>query len=334
MTVDVNETFFQAKKNHLKVLNEEYLALYEQMSGTLDAADKVAIKKKIEIKENEIQSLGNEINELRSSYRKSSVRWEEKLHRINYKKVGSILKKIFKPLRKKEGAALFVIEKSHAMGGKWCAEKIKHHIYEEIGSRIKHTDVAFATFQSVDELSLLNKLAEFCNDECLFDLVDIEKSIQIISKNIFDSLESGHTFLLEIDIHSFLPDNRFLLWFANDFWAPLTNQLQAISNQKEKIRLIAVMKVRGPVPKPCLPENICCSRTNFSSCKFLKLPLQKWTEAEICDWLFNYSDLSSERIGLEGDEIKQMARNIHYITQGTPQDVYHFLFEEMTQYAS
>lgn len=139
---------------------------------------------------------------------------------------------------------------------------------------------------------------------------------------------------IQIDIYDLSSQDTFLDWFVQRFWCKLLGRLPEISQKHPLIRFVAVLSVRGSIPKDFLLSDLCCKSNKFDSKKILELPLKKWTEQEINNWLLNFSGLTATNIGVSPEEIKRMAENIHRVTEGQPRDVYNELMEEMSKRVS
>lgn len=340
MTMGMNEDPIQMLQNTLQLLFAKYSAALSQKSRTLNDVDKVVLDQQIKQIESEIKTTQAALDALRllqsspsRNYRQVSRGWEEELHKIDYSRVESGLNTAFSALKQREGSALFLIRKSRPMGGKWCIQKVKHHIQSHLGNVIVSRSIGFSAFQKMNSVEFLNRLAEQFAVDVQPTPTNAQSYIQTIIDKIFNSLTSGNIFLLEIDIYTLNPQDTFLTWFVNKFWLPLVSQLPAVSSHKHKVRLIAILAIRSSIPKPCLPATICCNRSSFNGGKILELKLQKWTEVEIRDWLFEFSGLTVQSNRLADEAIIQMAEYIHQETNGLPNDVYHELMDAMTQCA-
>jgi hypothetical protein len=153
-------------------------------------------------------------------------------------------------------------------------------------------------------------------------------------KKIYGSLCGGNVFLIQIEIPYLDAKSTFLDWFVHQFWRPLVRQLPMVRITSPLVKVFAVITVRGNVDKACLPEDLCCPKQQFHSEKVSKLPLQKWTEEDICNWLVKFSGLMSLAKGLTHPEIEQIARAIYQVSNGRPIDVYHELMKTMTHKVS
>jgi hypothetical protein len=340
MAVEISETIIQTKEAHLQVLAKKYQAAYAQKAKALNETAQVSLDQEIAQLESEMQKTQDEIDELRKpqqsrnvNYRKEFVDWEEDLHKIDYSKVESSLNQVFKSLKTQEGSALFLLRKSRSMGGKWCIQKVKRRIQEDLGTLVAPCEIGFTASQQASSVAFLSRLAERYSVDIQPTPSNLSSCTHAIADHIIGSLTSGNIFLAEINLYTLNPQDSFLEWFVKDFWLSLVGRLPAISRQKKKVRLIAILAVRDSIPKACLPSAICCKKANFDGGKILELPLQKWKKEEICDWLFNFSGLTAQSTPLGDTEIDAMAQNIHAVTNGIPHDVYHELMDAMTQHA-
>ena len=338
MTMEMNAEFvqikIQAKKEEYKLLLEKYKQVNAQKLRTLDDVDKVTLNETVRQLEAQIEELLVELDQLRKpqqsstqTYRQATHAWQENLHKINYARVTSTLNTVFGQLQQQEGSALFVLRNSRSMGGEWCIRKVKQKISSELGTLVAPCNVNFAPHQTAESITFLNSLAERFPIDPVVTPTNLTSAIDRVIDKIFQSLRSGDILLMEINIYSLNPQNSFLEWFVNTFWLAL------VSRQKPRVQLLAIVSVRGSIPKSCLPTTLCCKKTNFSGSKILELPLQNWKKDEICNWLFHFSGLTQQTDQLTDDDIAQIAQTIHDSTAGEPKAVYDELMETMQQYA-
>lgn len=258
----VNEAFIQTREDEIRLLTQQYQENWRKKLTTLNASDKVTIDQEIEQLEAKMRLLQSELDDLRTPHRVENVKhrntfrdWEDKLHKIDFSRVESALQPIFRNLSRREGAALFILRKSRTMGGKWCIQKIKYRIQDDVGNLI-FREIGFTAYQTIDSVSFLNRLAERFKVDVRVDSSNILRSTQTIIDGILGSLPSGNTLCLEINIYKLNAKDAFLEWFSRDFWMPLVQQLSNIAQQRPRIRLLAIIAVRDSIPNPCLPPEI------------------------------------------------------------------------------
>ncbi len=129
---------------------------------------------------------------------------------------------------------------------------------------------------------------------------------------------------------SFEPQNEFLEWFVNSFWQELVTKISARRSDHPFIKVVGVIAVRNVIPKPALSPEFCCTKQNFSGKKILELPLQKWSDKELYEWLWKHSKLSG--LGYEPAQIQQMAKVIYQDSeQGEPCKAYNQLMEALKE---
>lgn len=329
-----NEEQIRIKKKYQQELINRYEALYAQMARTIQEADKRAIQNSINDLDIEIAQLGNEIKKIGTSdakyndvYRGYSIDWEEKLPQINFSKSKSIIKYIFDQFEKQqEEQALFLLQRNSSMGGDLCIKHIKS-LLQKMGTWYPPCEHGFPPHQQANPIDFLNTLAS------KFTVEPIENNVQTYTRTVVhkicDALRSGNIFLIQVEIYSLNPQDTFLKWFVNEFWNELVQRVSIHRGNHPFIRLVSVIAVRGMVPQFCLQPSWCCTKQRFDGKKILELPLQFWTEVEICNWLWRFSGLDAPHIGRTRSEIEQMARVIYEVSEGKPSDVCNELMEAL-----
>jgi inactive STAND/Effector-associated domain 9 len=332
----INQNLISIKKKRLNSLVKQYEAAYNQLSSTLNATDTVIINNQIKDLETEINKLESEIDNLKlrshqidsSKFHSQYLRnWKEKFPEIDFEKTNQILESTFKKFKNQEGAALFLLQNSSSMGGNLCIKNIKSKL-QGMGSWYPPHKYEFSSLQEANIIGFLNSLAQsFPVQHC----DNIPTYTDEIINKIYASLSSGDIFLIEIDIRDLNSQHIVLDWFVQQFWCKLLGRLPEISQKKRFIRFVAVLSIRGSIPKDLLSD-LCCKSNKFDSKKFLDLPLKKWTDKEIKNWLFNFSGLGAPPIGVTPQQIERMAENIYLdANKGEPYGVYNKLIAEMSE---
>jgi inactive STAND len=338
--MDFNEVKILAKKKESELLTKQWEAVYAK--ATLNSAEKPLLVEQANQLEEQINVLTNEIDELRKvsasvdknpvlqsqAYRGSCNNWEDNLYRIDFAKVAKDLGKICGQLEDQEGAALFLLQNSQAMGGKWGVQTIRNRL-QGLGTWYPPLEFVFSQHQTVNPMDFLCALAQKFDSQ-----IGQSHETRIISdliEKIYGALCGGHVFLIQIEIPYLDAKSTFLDWFIHQFWHPLVRQLPLACETSPLVKIFAVITVRGAVDKACLPDHLCCPKQKFDQEKVLKLPLQKWTEADIRNWLVKFSGLMSPAAaGLTRTEVENIAQSIHRVSDGRPIDVYHELMNTMT----
>lgn len=138
---------------------------------------------------------------------------------------------------------------------------------------------------------------------------------------------------LSTTTYLFEDKNSFLEWFVQDFWSELINQISVRRKQHPYIKIVGVIAVRNVVPKAALSPAVCCTKQTFDNIKMLELPLQKWSDKEIYEWLWKHFKLSG--LGFDQSRIQQMAKSIYEESdQGEPCKAYAQLMEALRQSVS
>ena len=334
----INESLIDSKKKCLKLLYNRYNSANEQWATTLNESDKPSIQVTINRLETEIKQVEGEIDSLKLGlhqidssklYSQYLRNWKEKFPAIDFEKTNQILESTFKKFKNKEGAALFLLQNSRSRGGDLCIKNMKSKL-QGIGTWYPPHKYEFSSLREANIICFLNSLAQaFPVQHC----DNISTYTDEIINKIYASLSGGHIFLIEIDICDLSSQYAVLGWFVQEFWCKLLGRLPAISQNNPCIRFVAVLSIHDSIPKDLLSD-LCCKNNKFDSKKLLELPLKKWTNEEIKNWLFNFSGLTAPSIGVTPQEIERMAENIHRRTKGEPYRVYNELIDDMSKLVS
>jgi hypothetical protein len=329
-----NEELISAKENYLQTLTNQYKALYQQLSGNLSEADKVSIKEQIDHKQEEIQKVSAEIDALRQTgapgnkaYRAYSLQWEEHFPKINFSRSKKIIDDVFKPFEDQRGAALFLLQQNRSMRGDLCIQHIKS-VLQSLGTWQAPATFEFMPHRPTNPSDFLKSLASRFEIQSIAE----DPTLMEVIRGICQSLQSGNVLLIQVEVYCVDPRDNFLVWFIQQFWQPLINEVAVLDQERPLIRVVSVISVGNIVPRECLPAELCCTTKKFHPQKLLELPLQKWTEKEICTWLFKFSNLTA--VGLKRSDIETMAKNIYLVSEGRPSEVYSELMHVMTQKVS
>jgi uncharacterized protein YoxC len=318
---------YQVKCQKLKDAQQRLAALTDDIQGITkqqggaESKDQPRLKRELDDKYQEMDDVAKQIDDLnaelavgdespvvqRQVYRNAGNHWEDNLHRIDFAKVTKNVGEICQQLENQEGAALFLLQNSQAMGGKWGVRTIKDRL-QDLGTWYPPLEFAFSPHQTVNSRDFLCAVAQKFNGSMDYDTES--KLVTELIKKIYGALCGGQVFLIQIEIPYLDAKSTFLEWFVDQFWCPLVRQLPLVGETSPLVKVFAVITVRGTVHKACLPEHLCCPKRQFHSEKVLNLPLQKWTEAEIRNWLVRFSGLMSPAVGMTRPEVDQMAQSV------------------------
>jgi hypothetical protein len=327
------------KEKYRSQLMEQYAAAYRQLNKELNESQKPKIQENIEELEKDIEKVEAEIRALKSGladgqqdrqskqYREVFNSWDDNLHRIDFSKVNKGLGTVCDSLEVEAGAALFLLQNSHAMGGRWGVKSIKNRL-QELGDWYPPLEFVFAQHQIIHQDDFLNEVAQRFNYS--MSQSNEQKVITDLIEKIYGALRGGQVFLIQVEIPHLDANSTFLEWFVNQFWCPLVRQLPRAKQTAPLLKIFAVLTVRGAVHKTCLPEKMLCPKRQLDDEKIVNLPLQTWTETDIRNWLIRFSGLMSSDSGMTRLEIENIARTIHQVSNGRPIDVYHELMNTMT----
>ncbi len=342
--INEENSFISAKRKYRENLFRQYAAAYEGLGSSLDQSQHPVFNEKIQLLEKKIREVDNEIKYLECNspntdavkkskiYRELFADWEQNLHRIDFFKVNRNLTTICTEIEDSEGAALFLLKNSNAMGGKWCVQKIIKHI-QNLGNWYPLIEFSFSNRPTISHTDFLYDAAK--TFEVKIDQVPEQQIINNLIDKIYLALTGGgNIFMMQISIPYLDANSTFLDWFVNCFWCPLIQRMPMASNKSPLVKIFAVITVRGAVHKQCLPDTLLCNKPPFAKDKILEMPLQKWEEKDIFKWLIKFSGLMLPAVGMSVLEVELMAKTIYQVTEGRPSDVYDELMNAMTSKVS
>lgn len=329
-----NDIKIKAAENRLKTLFKKYVE--ESAKGDMigGGASKIDSDLMLEKLEKEIKEVESELERLRQlgpvtsiSYRGYKRNWEENFPKIDFARANTIVDDILKKYKQKQGVALFLLQNSNEMGGRWLLQEIESKL-KGMGNYISPCKVSFPHHISIDESEFIKLLAEKYD----IDVSSVSNDFrveQVIDK-ICKSFYPGSILLISIELRRIETENTFLKWFICKFWEEFTSKLEEISQNCPLVRVMAVLSIeKGNIPKNYLLGSRYCTKSNFDGRKILKLPLQSWKKEEIRTWLISFSGLVKEPIEMPMSEIELMADSIYEQTKGKPREVYRELEREM-----
>lgn len=216
------------------------------------------------------------------------------------------------------------------MGGTWCIQELRDRLGQMRGEMTEPREISFSSYEHAEAQKIINLLAKHYlkEDSPQVDgsesktTTTTEKLIQSIEKSLF----LGAILYIQVNIKCPLEtDNLFLHWFIQDFWCALTCYIPATKRN----RLIAVISVDETIPDVCLPKNAFSAKGRVETRSSLKLPLSKWKEQDISNWLIDCSGLDRPPISLSEEAMRRIAASIHRKSKGQPVTVYNCLKEEL-----
>ena len=325
-----NNYKIEALEERRAVLELQYQATNRQWITTLNEADKVPLKARLDDLDRQIEEIDAELDRLPSGVGgRGHLDWEAKLSKIDYKNANVIATDIlnrdgFDGRFSAGGAAVFLLQDGLTMGAKWYVRHLLDVLTQMCGpGNVRHVPVEVPSYDRLDRPGVLGRLAEHFDVE---PVADEGLYAQAIIDKIARSLRLGAAVLAELTIWDDLANHDwFLPWFLNDFWCPLVEKLLARVDEVLMARFVTVIVVNSAIAPGSLNRATFCTREQFSSGQLLELPLQFWEKKDILIWLVQHSGLS-----LNALQFNKMAQLIYQSSDGgKPKSVYVGLMEAL-----
>lgn len=302
---------------------EEYAAANNQLGYAISEVDRVRIRRQMVALEAEMRDLALRVRQP----------WHNYLAQIDYTRATSAFKRVNDHLQLQGGAALLMLQNYKTLGGQWCVEGLRTTLRGQT-AHFRSFPVAIMLGDRLDAHTFLTRLGSHlgCPTSTGNDEIALRQMINTVLQALCDSLQSGSVYLIELFLRQ--TDSLcsyFLPWLIEQFWEPLVVMRWPEVLQKNPLAKIVLIIEVEPALKPVhVPAALVCRSTSFDSTRILELPLQKWTQQEIENWLLRFSGLTTQAIGRTPDDVRQLAARIYSTSRGgTPDMVYYHFLQEL-----
>lgn len=146
-------------------LMREREACQNQRRSTIDDAQKLVLKRKLEQLDQKIAQLESQLygEDVSGDVNRRSIALREKLPKIDFKKALKITENILSQFEE-YGAAFFLINDSFNMAGDLFALELKNLLESET-TDLKHYEIAFSVGSRLDEIGFLQGIASYLGIE-------------------------------------------------------------------------------------------------------------------------------------------------------------------------
>ncbi|MBW4687764.1 MAG: hypothetical protein KME40_22310 [Komarekiella atlantica HA4396-MV6] len=295
-------------------LVQEQEACSNQYSSTIDEAERVRLKRKLDNLDKKVDELERQLysNDLNADANRRSRALEDKLPKIDFKKQITTVKNILEQFTE-DGAALFLINDSLNMAGDLFRLEFKKMLEEET-TDLKHYEVAFSIGRRLDEIGFLQGLGGHLG----IDEIENEREYSTVIDKIFGFIGNGSIVFIELRKINLLSNREdFFSWLVNNFWKTLVEKLSLICQFKdiEQVKFIFLAMSDTDICKEYAKLSCFCTEIEFDKYKILEIPLKEWSEKDIRDWLTKHSGLSKEKNTAIARDVYESSRG------GTPKNI-------------
>ena len=258
------------------------------------------LEKEIKEKERELAQLSDSP----ASKNRSVLNLDEGLCDIDFDAAKEIIRGVVDTLTENEGgSALLLMEQCLDLEGRLLLNSLRDILKSKSPRKqISEYAVEFSPVMPANKMSFLKILGGHLN----LSFQDVaesesEKILADMTKEILDSiapsLRSGTTILIPLKNWKSLGQEYqadFLDWLVNQFWTSLR---QTVSEAMEEYspRVVFVIMVDAEMTTACQAMECFYDNPPLSSKQILKLPLTRWSQADIRRWLGSYSSKLKEK---------------------------------------
>jgi hypothetical protein len=282
------ENHRERKRNRLTErlakLERQWKAANDQRDATLNWADRGPLDQQIKRLDEEIEEVEKELAEMDAESDDPNRRhldFEEKIHRIDFAEVKSRIRTLIDQAKNDGAASLFLLQKSNALGGRWCIDAIRHELAQGTFD-FKQYPIGFNLYDRRDEHVILDRLAGRLNVEPVSD--DLDRYTHEVVQRLCAAIQIGSVVLIEIHQWDYFHhQERVFKWFVESFWARLARSFRA--HDKRRNAKLVVVLVADTAARADWLQALCLEELNPEIEKLQLLPLRNWTREEIEDWL-------------------------------------------------
>lgn len=311
----------------LAQLNEELAAVEIDLESAPRQIDKLKLgreAKRILAEMDEIEQMLLGLDSIVPEKNVRETNLEKILQKINFSEAKRTASLIEKNLNKDGGSALFLLRKSKKQMGHYCVEEVINVLMSDqlidgqiIGAYRRIPIDLDSPISQYNEKEFLIRLASYLGVEESNDLIVL---LQKIRKKICNSIDCGTTIFLEIrGLDDLLEKENFLVWFIEEFWQPLIDEVLTIS-KKYRSKFIVALIADSYIMPDCSLDYF-CDGESFDCYKILELPLPDWTVKDIHDWLIRFHTVSVCMKNRTIEDLQKIAKKIYRESEGTPQSV-------------
>jgi hypothetical protein len=284
---------------------------------------------------NEIDKLEALLNEDDRNSKVSGVRinaLDTTLRKVDFtqaRNIASQLKTVFES--EDGGSTILVLQKTSKQMGYNCLDEMLSTIFEHEIQDI-HIQNKIASLCKVYKADLASSASEGFALGCLKLLSgyngpmnssdDVLNLGRTFRKSLCDSLRSGDRVLILVKDWHYVEPEKFLVWFVEDFWKPLLDEVKkSVLPEYGCIKIVAVLASGGAIRSDCLSNIKLCSLDSFHPHHVIDVPLPDWTVEDIQKWFMDVQKLGR-------NESFRLAQQFYADSDGTPQTVCSMLKEK------
>ena len=296
----------QELETSYRLLMERWAAACHQRDTTLNAADRPLLQAQVDDLWEQIGRVDRELQELAQSPDGGDVwrqqqNWEDQLPKIDFQEAWLDFQAIYGRHinRAGGGAALILAPDFRTMCADLFVQRMVDWLTANVGyNKLRRAAAGIDDYTPLTPHLFLRRLGSnfgHAFEDGAQGAPPPPAQVRALTDKMCGALGQGHVLLIEVtvdvDLYAHEP---FLTWLLDDFWATLVESLQRAAAQHAFAKCILFLAVgrRPPATLP-LAARYCPLHANEPQQRQLaQLPLARWSEDEIKEWLANCSGLA------------------------------------------
>ena len=287
----------------------EYEALNEQYDDTLDAQQKIILKRRITELDVELKALGQYLD----CEEKPDI--IDKLHYIDFKKIVERFQQLLNSLGKQGGTTVLILQDSEVMAGDLLIRRLQEDLRSQ-ASNFRYLPVGFAGGNELDERGFLSRLSNHLGSlGAVSQSKNLEEIMDAVLEKLCASIQTRSVIFIEIKQWHKLPSQeKVFFWLCSDFYPRLVSKLTKVISEKSWRRVYVFLVIVSDdfFPDECIQGLNRLIETNENDCGegyegVFQICLENWSQVDIEDWL-EFSGLPDEQLESTGSRLYSRSR--------------------------
>jgi hypothetical protein len=291
----------------------EYEALNTQYNDSIDAQEKVILKRKITKLEDDLKAYELHLD------REEKPDILDKLHYIDFKRIVERFQQLLDSLGRQGGTTILVLQDSETMAGDLLIKRLQEDLRSQ-SSSFRYLPVGFAGGNELDERGFLSRLSNHLGSlETVSQSKHLDEVIDAVIEKLCASIQTRSVVFVEVkQWHNLPSQEKVFFWLCSDFYPKLASKLTEVISEKlwRRVYVFLVIVSDDFFPDKCMEGVNYLNGAGEDLCRegndsIFQVCLENWNQEDIEGWL--------EFSGLPDNQLESTASRLYSRSrQGIP----------------
>ncbi|MBK8797998.1 MAG: hypothetical protein IPM07_17430 [Anaerolineales bacterium] len=296
----------QELEYHYVQLQQQYSLAAKQLRTTTNASEKPQLQAQMNDFNAEMTKLWDALQALEQPAGTRDIRrqqqvWEDQLPKIDFRDAWQDFQDIYERHvnRAEGGAALILAPDFRTMCADLFVQRMVDWLSTNVGyNKLRLEKAGIDDYTLLTPASFLRRLGSSFGhlpDDGIQDSLAYTSHVHKLTDKMCGALGPGHVLLIEVTVDADLyAHEHFLAWLLDEFWVTLVSSLQRAAARHAYVKCILFLAVGRKMPRALPLKTRYCPLRRYEpeQRQLAQLPLSRWSEDEIKDWLVNCSGLA------------------------------------------